>query len=227
MMVLMFGYLFGGGDDGAGRRRLPGVPDAGHVRPDMVFGLEATMVAVTTDAARGVTDRFRSMPMARSAVVVGRGAADMLNSALGLAVLLACGLLVGWRWHGERRRRPGRGRPAALAAVRAALGRHLPRPARQEPGGGRGRADPGLAARLPVPTPSPPPPPCRAGSGRSPSGTRCRRRSPRPASCSATRAGAATSWAAQHALLLAVVWPLLILAVFFPLAVHRWRRLSR
>jgi ABC-2 type transport system permease protein len=35
------------------------------------------------------------------------------------------------------------------------------------------------------------------------------------------------SWADQHALLLAVVWPLLILAVFFPLAVHRWQRLSR
>jgi ABC-2 type transport system permease protein len=35
------------------------------------------------------------------------------------------------------------------------------------------------------------------------------------------------SWADQHALPLAVVWPLLILAVFLPLAVHRWQRLSR
>ena len=35
------------------------------------------------------------------------------------------------------------------------------------------------------------------------------------------------SWADQHALALAVVWPLLILAVFLPLAVHRWQRLSR
>jgi ABC-type multidrug transport system permease subunit len=35
------------------------------------------------------------------------------------------------------------------------------------------------------------------------------------------------SWADQHAMLLAVLWPLCILAVFFPLAVHRWQRLSR
>ena len=58
----------------------------------MAFGLEATMVSVSTDAARGVTDRFRSMPMAPSAVVLGRSIADMLSSALGLSVMVACGL---------------------------------------------------------------------------------------------------------------------------------------
>ena len=98
MVVLMFGYLFGGAMM---------VPGGGSYREfvmvahTMLFGVEATMGAVTTDAARGVTDRFRAMPMARSAVVAGRGTADMLNSGLGLAVLLACGLLVGWRWHGS------------------------------------------------------------------------------------------------------------------------------
>ena len=45
----------------------------------MVFGLESTFTAVATDAAKGVTDRFRSMPMGGSAVVVGRCTADMLN----------------------------------------------------------------------------------------------------------------------------------------------------
>ena len=64
-----------------------------------VFGLEATMTAIVTDANRGITDRFRSLPMAPSAVVAGRGLADMLNAALGLAVLMACGLAIGWRWH--------------------------------------------------------------------------------------------------------------------------------
>jgi ABC-2 type transport system permease protein len=58
----------------------------GMFADSMIFGVEATMVAVTTDAARGVTDRFRAMPMARSAVVAGRATADMLNSALGLLV---------------------------------------------------------------------------------------------------------------------------------------------
>jgi ABC-2 type transport system permease protein len=101
MVVLMFGYLFGGGTSipGGGDYReflLPGM-----FAMTMVFGIETTFVSVTTDAARGVTDRFRSMPMAASAVVVGRCTADMLSSALGLAVMVACGLLVGWRWHND------------------------------------------------------------------------------------------------------------------------------
>jgi hypothetical protein len=109
MVVLLFGYLFGGAMTvpGGGSYReflLPGM-----FALSMLFGVEATMVAVTTDAAKGVTDRFRAMPMARSAVVAGRGIADMLNSVLGLGVLLACGLLVGWRWHGSA--------AATLAAV--------------------------------------------------------------------------------------------------------------
>ena len=49
------------------------------------------------------------MPMARSAVVVGRSLADMLNSLLGLAVLLGVGIAVGWEWHGTT--------PEALAAI--------------------------------------------------------------------------------------------------------------
>ena len=57
-----------------------------------VFGLEGTMTAIVTDANRGITDRFRSLPMAGSAVVAGRGIADMLNATIGLIVLMACGL---------------------------------------------------------------------------------------------------------------------------------------
>jgi ABC-2 type transport system permease protein len=63
----------------------------------MFFGLEGTMTAVTTDAAKGVTDRFRSLPMSSSAVVAGRCLADMLNSVVGLAVVAAAGLAFGWR----------------------------------------------------------------------------------------------------------------------------------
>ena len=65
----------------------------------MVFGIGATLVAVSSDAARGVTDRFRSMPMTGSAVVIGRASADMLNSTVALAVLIGCGLLIGWEPH--------------------------------------------------------------------------------------------------------------------------------
>src|ERR1700691_3401601 len=97
MIVLMFGYLLGGA------MTVPGGGDyrdflmPGMFAMTMVFGIGATLAVVSTDAARGVTDRFRSMPMATSAVVVGRAAADMLNSAAALAVLGRCGLLVGWR----------------------------------------------------------------------------------------------------------------------------------
>ncbi|HEV3014865.1 MAG TPA: ABC transporter permease, partial [Actinomycetota bacterium] len=109
MVVLLFGYLFGGARTvpGGGSYREFLMP--GMFAMSMMFGVEATTIAVTTDTARGVTDRFRAMPMARSAVVAGRGIADMLNSTLGLAVLLACGLLVGWGWHN--------GAADALAAV--------------------------------------------------------------------------------------------------------------
>lgn len=64
-------------------------------------------------AARGRAsagaDRFRSMPMAPSAVVTGRSVADLANSVLGLVVMLVCGLLVGWQWRA--------GVAAALLAV--------------------------------------------------------------------------------------------------------------
>ena len=109
LMVLMFGYLLGGGMfvPGGGDYREFLFP--GMLALTMVFGLEATMTAVATDASRGVTDRFRSMPMAPSGVVLGRCLADMAASAVGLAVMLVCGLVIGWR-------------PAGLAAAAAAVG---------------------------------------------------------------------------------------------------------
>ncbi|MEV8635277.1 ABC transporter permease, partial [Streptosporangium sp. NPDC051023] len=108
MIVLMFGGLFGGAIS---------VPGGGYfdfLMPGMFamamfFGLEGTMMAVTTDAARGVTDRFRSMPMSPLAVVAGRCVADMLNSVVGLAVMVVTGLALGWRAHA--------GLASALAAV--------------------------------------------------------------------------------------------------------------
>ncbi len=48
---------------------------------------------------KGIIDRFRSLPMARSAVLVGRTVADLIQSLLGLFVMSACGLVVGWRAH--------------------------------------------------------------------------------------------------------------------------------
>lgn len=98
MLLLMFGYLVGGGRGVSGDYLDFLVP--GMLALTMAFGLEGTMIAVTQDMNKGVLDRFRSMPMADGAVLVGRSAADMLQSALGLVVLFGVAAALGWRAHG-------------------------------------------------------------------------------------------------------------------------------
>ncbi|MER5470338.1 ABC transporter permease [Streptomyces sp. NPDC002685] len=98
MLLLMFGYLVGGGRGVEGAYVDYLVP--GMLALTMAFGLEGTMLAVTQDLDKGVIDRFRSLPMANGAVLVGRSAADMLQSAVGLAVLTGVGYAIGWHAHG-------------------------------------------------------------------------------------------------------------------------------
>lgn len=111
MLLLVFGFLFGGAID------VPGGGDyldyllPGMFALSMLFGVETTMAAVTQDAKRGITDRFRSMPIHGVAVPLGRSAADLLNSAVQLLVLIVGGLLVGWQIDGS----------AAAAALAVAL----------------------------------------------------------------------------------------------------------
>jgi ABC transporter DrrB family efflux protein len=99
MVLLMFAYLFGGAMvvPGGGDYReflLPGM-----FTLTMAFGLEGTYTAVAADSQRGVTDRFRTMPISAASVVTGRSVADILDAAVGLLALIACGLAIGWRWH--------------------------------------------------------------------------------------------------------------------------------
>lgn len=102
LIMLMFGYFFGGqmagfgGTEGTGYREflVPGV-----LGMTMLFGVEATVLAVTVDANAGVTDRFRSLAMSPVAVVGGRSLADLLHSTIGLVVTMGGGLAIGWRWH--------------------------------------------------------------------------------------------------------------------------------
>jgi ABC-2 type transport system permease protein len=226
LMVLMFGYLLGGGMSvpGGGDYReflLPGM-----FAMTMLFGLEATMTAVATDAAKGVTDRFRSMPMAPSAVVAGRSGADMLNSMLGLAIMIACGLAVGWQWHN------GIG-PALLAVVLLLLlrfamlwiGIYLGLVVRNP------QAVVGVqilvwpVAFLSNVLVAPETMPDWLGT--------IAQWNPLSATASAARGlfgnpgWSGGSWITDNALLMAVVWPLLLVALFFPLAVRRYQRLKR
>lgn len=102
MLVLIFGYLFGGAVElpGGGGDYLAYLMP-GMFALAMMFGVEATMSAVTTDSRKGITDRFRSMPISALAVPLGRSGADLLKSSVELAVLMIGGLLIGWRSGGS------------------------------------------------------------------------------------------------------------------------------
>ena len=82
MLILMFGFLFGGAIE------LPGGGDyiafllPGMFALTMLFGLEGTMTAMAEDSKRGITDRFRSLPISSASVALGRAIADLANSAL-------------------------------------------------------------------------------------------------------------------------------------------------
>lgn len=101
MLLLVFGYLFGGAIE------LPGGGDylpyllPGMFALSMLFGVESTMAAITNDSKKGVTDRFRSLPISSLAVPLGRAGADLSNTLLQLVVLMVGGLVVGWRVTGS------------------------------------------------------------------------------------------------------------------------------
>ena len=99
MFVLLFAYVFGGAIPlpGGGSYReflMPGI----YVQT-LGFASITTAIAVTDDMAKGLIDRFRSLPMARSAVLSGRTVSDVVYNAGILVVLMLSGLVVGWRVH--------------------------------------------------------------------------------------------------------------------------------
>ena len=102
MFVLLFAYVFGGaipvGEGGAEVYRnylMPGI-----FVQTLGFAAITTAVGMNDDMNKGLIDRFRSLPMARSAVVSGRVVADVIYNAIILVVLMLSGLAVGWRVNG-------------------------------------------------------------------------------------------------------------------------------
>ena len=71
----------------------------GIIVQTLAFAIMGTAVGLADDMGKGVVDRFRSLPMARSAVLAGRALADMLSSLIALAVLVVAGLIIGWGIH--------------------------------------------------------------------------------------------------------------------------------
>ncbi|HEX9847260.1 MAG TPA: ABC transporter permease [Acidimicrobiia bacterium] len=98
MFVLLFAYVFGGSIDipgGSYREFLI----AGIFAQTVVFGATFTGAGLAEDMQKGIIDRFRSLPMSRSAVVVGRTASDVIYNAASLLIMALSGLIVGWRIH--------------------------------------------------------------------------------------------------------------------------------
>ncbi len=96
MFVLLFAYVFGSAIAVPGGNYkaflMPGI-----FAQNMMFAAMPIMAAMVQDMQRGVIDRFRSLPMSRAAVLIGHIGASFLESMLGLAVMVVCGLIVGWR----------------------------------------------------------------------------------------------------------------------------------
>jgi ABC-2 type transport system permease protein len=99
IFVLLFTYVFGSAI------HLPGSGNYHQYLISGMFGMSmagtapGTAVGLTADMSTGLIDRFRSLPIARSAVLAGRALSDLAAQLLGILVLVGAGLAVGWRIH--------------------------------------------------------------------------------------------------------------------------------
>ncbi|KND45670.1 ABC transporter permease [Streptomyces stelliscabiei] len=224
LSVLLYGYVFGSA------MKVPGGGDyrdflmPGMFVMTMAFGFINTATLVVHDSTKGVIDRFRSMPMAPSAVVAGRGLTDLLVACAELAIMMLTAVAMGWRPDG------GLGFLAAfglllwlrfaLIWIGVWLGLLVPNP--EAAGGLFAVAFPltmissiyvapqlmpdwlgWIAAWNPVSS--------TAAAARELFGT---------------PVDGGESWVERNALLMAGVWPLVLTLVFLPLAVRRFRKLS-
>jgi ABC-2 type transport system permease protein len=100
MFVLLFVYVFGGAINLGGFKGdyvdflLPGI-----LVQNISFGGALTAVGLTEDLKKGLIDRFRSLPMASSAVLAGRTLADVIVNLFGIAIMVTVGLIVGFSFH--------------------------------------------------------------------------------------------------------------------------------
>ncbi|WEH17233.1 ABC transporter permease [Streptomyces sp. VNUA24] len=225
LSVLLYGYVFGSA------MQVPGGGDyrdflmPGMFVMTMAFGFINTATLVVYDSTKGVIDRFRSMPMAPSAVVAGRGVTDLLGACAELAIMMLTAFAMGWRPEA------GLGFLAAfglllwlrfaLIWIGVWLGLLVPNP---EAAGGL------FAVAFPLTMISsifvaPQLMPDWLGW--------IAAWNPISSTAAATRdlfgtpVGGGDSWIEQHALLMAGVWPVVLTLVFLPLAVRRFQKLSR
>lgn len=229
VMVLLFVYVFGSAMDVSGQGAGAGYVDyamPGMFTLTMAFGFMNTAFAVALTKEKGFIDRFRSMPMASSAVVTGRGVADVIHATVDLVILVVIALVLGWR--------PGGGLGDTLMAfalllwLRFALifvGIYLGLLVKNSEMAGNlfALAFPfGMVSSVFTPPDLMPgwlgwiaawnPVSSTAGAIRE---------------LFDSPAVASGYWIEDHAMTAAMLWPALIIAAFVPLAVRRYQRLSR
>jgi ABC-type polysaccharide/polyol phosphate export permease len=229
VMVLLFVYVFGSAMDVTGEGA--GVDYVAYAMPGMfamtmAFGFTNTAWAVAEAKQKGFIDRVRSMPMASSAVVVGRNIADTLHAAVDLLVLFVIALVIGWRSDGTFWETLGAF--AILLWLRFALiwvGVWLGLLVKsvEQAGNLFAIAFPfGMVSSVFTPPELMP-------------GWLGAIAAWNPVSATATAirelfgnpSAVGTSWPEQHALLAAIVWPVIITAIFLPLAVRKFQNLGR
>ena len=96
MFILLFAFVFGSAID------IPGIDYrefliAGIFDQTVVFGATFTGAGIADDMQKGIIDRFRSLPMSRSSVLIGRTVSDVLLNVLTITVMSLTGLAIGWR----------------------------------------------------------------------------------------------------------------------------------
>jgi ABC transporter DrrB family efflux protein len=219
MFVLLFAYVFGDAIP------IPGAPGAkayreflmsGIFAQTMAFAVASASVGLADDMSKGLIDRFRSLPMARSGVIAGRVIGDLVFNAFVMVVMVICGFIVGWRWHN--------GFGNALAAFAILL---LFAFAMLSVGGPEVAASAGLIWLFPltflsnafVPTPNLPGglQPVAEWNPISSIVAACRHLFGNPSPF------ASDGFPAQHPVLLSLIWCTVIIVIFAPLAVRKYR----
>lgn len=226
LSILLFGYVFGSAIviPGGGDYREYLMP--GLFVMAAAFGISESLFGIAMDAERGITDRFRSMPMARAAILAGGCVAAMVNAVVNMVVMVTMGLIVGWSWHD--------GIADALAAVALILLLRfavlwigiwvgLGISSVESAGNISGLLFPfTMISAIFV---SPAQMPDWLGT--------IAEWNPLSATVGAARQlfgngdPVGDSWVAQHPIAMAVVWPLVLIAIFAPLAVRRYQAMSR
>ncbi|MFB6812475.1 ABC transporter permease [Streptomyces sp. NPDC056387] len=102
MFVVLFSYVFGGSISVDGNTSPAAYREflmAGIFAQTVTFATAGAGAGIADDMHKGLIDRFRSLPMARGAVLTGRTLADLVQTSFTLVILAAVALLVGWRTH--------------------------------------------------------------------------------------------------------------------------------